>query len=76
MVITFLPCCLALEQISLLALSAPIVYATFVVVVGKQTAAGIAFVNVVVVVVGVVGLRRLHMQASAKNLYNFQTMPR
>jgi len=40
---------------------------------------GIAIIVVVVVSVSVtavvvVGLRRLHMQASAKNLYNFQLM--
>lgn len=63
---------LALEQISLLALSLPTIYAA-VAVVAKQTAAKIAFA-IVVVAVGAVGLRQLHMQASAKNSYNFQPM--
>lgn len=58
---------LALEQISLLALSLPTIA---VAVVAKQTAAKIAFA-IVVVAVGTVGLRQLHMQASAKNSYNF-----
>lgn len=58
---------LALEQFSLLALSLPTIA---VAVVAKQTAAKIAFA-IVVVAVGTVGLRQLHMQASAKNSYNF-----
>lgn len=60
---------LALEQISLLALSLPTT-SIAVAVVAKQTAAKIAFA-IVVVAVGTVGLRQLHMQASAKNSYNF-----